>query len=59
VERFEALDRLQQIHESYDAVLIHCRAAGEHVVTIDADAPVDEIHRAIVVQLNTLLEASG
>jgi dTMP kinase len=58
VERFEALDRLQQIHESYDAVLIHCRAAGEHVVTIEADAPVDEIHRAIVVQVDALLEAS-
>jgi len=58
LERFEALDRLRQIHEAYEAVLVHCRARGERVVSIDASATPEDIHAAIVTEIEALVEAT-
>jgi dTMP kinase len=56
LERFEALDRLRQIHETYYAVLVHCRARGEHIVRIPADGDIDEVHALVVAAVDAALE---
>ena len=59
IERFEALDRLRNIHESYDAVLVHCRARGEHIVRIDADGTIEEVHQQVVAAVSAAKDALG
>ena len=59
MERFEALDRLRQIHESYYAVLVHCRAKGEHIVRIPADGTVEEVHALVVAAVEATLTELG
>lgn len=54
-ERFEALDRLRQIQEAYYAVLVHCRARGEHIVRIDASESIDEVHSKVVAAVEATL----
>ena len=54
-ERFEALDKLRQIQEAYYAVLVHCRARGENIVRIDADASVEEVHAAVIAAVEGIL----
>jgi dTMP kinase len=56
LERFEALDRLRQIHEAYYAVLVHCRARGEHIVRIPADGNIDEVHALVVAAVGSTLK---
>ena len=55
-ERFEALDRLRQIQEAYYAVLVHCRARGEHIVRIDASGTVEEVHALVVASVEAKLQ---
>ena len=55
-ERFEALDRLRQIQEAYYAVLVHCRARGEHIVRIDASGTVEEVHGLVVEAVEAKLK---
>ena len=59
LERFEAIDRLRSIAEAYDAVLVHCKARGEHIVRIQADASIEEVHQAVVDAVDTTLKALG
>jgi dTMP kinase len=54
VERFEAIDRLRRIHDAYDAVLVHCRTRGEHIVRIDADATISAVHDRVVAAVAAL-----
>ena len=48
VERFETLDRLRAVAESYESVFTHCRAKGENIFKIDARRSIEEIHQDIV-----------
>ena len=59
LERFEALDRLRSIHEAYDAVLVHCRARGEHIVRIHAGGSIEEVHQMVTAAVQARLEAIG
>ena len=58
LERFEALDRLRSIYEAYEAVLVHCRARGEHIVRIHAGGTIDEVHEKVTAAVQTVLEKS-
>ena len=55
LERFEALDRLRQIHEAYYAVLIHCRARGENIARIPADGSIAEVHALVVAAVSAVI----
>lgn len=59
LERFEAIDRLRSIAEAYDAVLVHCRARGEHIVRIKAHGTIEEVHEAVVDAVSNTLKALG
>jgi dTMP kinase len=56
LERFEALDRLRSIYEAYEAVLVHCRARGEHIVRIHAGGTIEEVHALVTAAVQTRLE---
>lgn len=47
IERFEALDRLRQINDAYESVIVHCRARGERIERIDASGSPQDVHEAI------------
>jgi len=47
MERFEALDRLRQISDAYEAVIVHCRAKGERIERVSASGTPQEVHQAI------------
>ena len=55
VERFETLDRLRSVADSYQTVLAHCRSRGEQILTIDASKSIEEIHQQIVNEVVKLL----
>ncbi|MGB0638601.1 MAG: dTMP kinase [Myxococcota bacterium] len=57
LERFEALDRLRAIYEAYEAVLVHCRARGEHIVRIDARGSIEEVHYRVVAAVEATMES--
>ena len=48
IERFEALDRLRNIHDAYRAVLVHCRSRGEKVVRVSAEGDIDAIAQRVL-----------
>jgi len=56
MERFEALDRLRQISDAYEGVLVHCRARGERIERVSATGTPDEVHQAIRVLVLAVLE---
>mgnify|MGYP002877772352 CR=1 FL=1 len=56
LERFEALDRLRSIYEAYEAVLVHCRARGEHIVRIHAGGSIDDVHGKVAKAVQAVLE---
>lgn len=58
VERFETLDRLRTVAEAYHSVLIHCKNNGEHIVTLDANKSITEIHNEIVGVLQPIMDNS-
>jgi len=47
MERFEAIDRLRQIGDAYEGVIVHCRAQGERIERVAADGTPEEIHLQI------------
>ena len=47
MERFEALDRLRQISDAYEAVIVHCRAKGERIERVQATGTPQEVHALI------------
>ncbi len=56
LERFEALDRLRSIYEAYEAVLVHCRARGEHIVRIHAGGTIDAVHQEVTKAVSAVIE---
>lgn len=57
VERFEALDRLRQIHDAYEAVLVHCRAHGEKVARVDALGSIEDVHAGVLAAVRAHVDA--
>jgi dTMP kinase len=57
VERFETLDHLRSVAESYETVLAYCRSRGENIVKIDASKTIEEIHKLIIGHVEALLES--
>ena len=47
MERFEALDRLRQISDAYESVLVHCKARGERIERINATGTPQEVAQVI------------
>lgn len=56
VERFETLDRLRTVYESYHTVIGHCKTNGENIVKIDASRSIEEIHAEICTHVDNLLD---
>ena len=54
-ERFEALDRLREIQDAYDAVVVHCRSRGENIVRVDASPSVEAVHSMIIEAVETVI----
>ena len=59
VERFETLDKLRSIANSYKKVLDFCQQNGEHIVEIDAKMSIEEIHQLIISHVATLLAVNS
>ena len=55
VERFETLDRLRSIAQSYERVIQYCTEQGENIVCIDATQTIDEIHDTICQHVEPML----
>ncbi|MCK6503019.1 dTMP kinase [Myxococcota bacterium] len=47
-DRFEALDRLRAVHDSYEAVVVLTRSQGERVCRVDAQGSVEQVHARVV-----------
>ena len=56
VERFEAIDRLRQISDAYEGVIVHCRARGERIERVDATGTPDEVHQRICLLVLEVIE---
>jgi dTMP kinase len=54
-ERFEALDRLREIQDNYESVIVQCRSRGENIVRVDASPSVEAVHVAVVAAVIGLL----
>jgi dTMP kinase len=54
-ERFEALDRLREIQDAYDSVVVHCRSRGENIVRVDASPSVDVVHAEVIASVQALV----
>ena len=57
IERFETLDRLRSISQSYNRVLDHCQKRGEHLLCLDATQSIEEIHELICIEVASLMES--
>ena len=57
VERFETLDRLRSISQSYNRVLDHCKKHGEQLLCLDATQSIEEIHEQICIEVASLMES--
>ena len=57
IERFETLDRLRSISQSYNRVLDHCQKRGEHLLCLDATQSIEEIHEQICIEIASLMES--
>jgi dTMP kinase len=55
---YEGADHLRDLADRYHAILQELEAAGEPVVRIDAEAPLDRVHDAICREVNARLELS-
>jgi dTMP kinase len=56
LERFEALDRLRQISDAYEGVIVHCRTQGERIERVQAHKNPSEVHQVICDHVLALLE---
>ncbi len=54
-ERFEALDRLREIEDAYESVVVHCRSRGENIVRVDASPAVEAVHAEVIDSVRSLL----
>lgn len=57
IERFEALDRLRQIHDAYEAVLVHCRSHGEKIERVSALGSIEDVHARVLRAVRGHLDA--
>ncbi len=55
-ERFEALHRLRDIRDAYEAVVVHCRTRGERIERVNGAGSPEQVHAAIVELVATLRE---
>jgi len=51
---YERRDRLEAISDAYDGVLKHLIARGDPIVSVDGEAPIDEVEQAIRAALKPL-----
>ena len=54
-DRFEELERLRQIQDAYESVLVLCRTRGERIARVDASGTRDEVTAAILAHLAPLV----
>lgn len=54
-DRFEELERLRQIRDAYEAVLVLCRARGERIARINASGTRDAVFASILDHVAPLL----
>lgn len=57
VERFETLDRLRSISQSYGRVIRYCQERGDALVCLDATQSIEEIHEQICEEITTLIQS--
>ena len=57
VERFETLDRLRSISQSYRRVIQYCQERGDTLVCLDATQSIEEIHEQICVEITKLIQS--
>jgi dTMP kinase len=55
MERFETLDKLRTISQSYDKVIQYCKSKGENIICIDATQTINEIHESICQYIQPML----
>ena len=56
-ERFETLDRLRSISQSYSRVIEYCQQRGDHLICLDATQSIEEIHEQICIEVASLMES--
>ena len=59
VERFETLDRLRNVADSYETVYNMCKQRGENIIKIDATQSIEEMHAQIVRHVEALLQSNA
>lgn len=59
VERFETLDRLRNVADSYETVYTMCKQRGENIIKIDATQSIEEMHAQIVRHVEALLQSNA
>ena len=57
VERFETLDRLRSISQSYSRVIQYCQERGDMLICLDATQSIEEIHEQICEEITKLVES--
>ena len=57
VERFETLDSLRSIYQSYNRVVDYCQKGGDHILCLDATQSIEEIHEQICLEVASLMES--
>jgi dTMP kinase len=55
IERFETLDRLRSIAQSYNRVIEYCQHRGEQILCLDATQSIEEIHERICAEIEPLM----
>ena len=55
IERFETLDRLRSIAQSYNQVIEYCQNRGERILCLDATQSIEEIHERICDEIEPLM----
>ena len=56
-ERFETLDRLRSISQSYSRVIEYFQQRGEHILCLDATQSIEEIHELICIEVSSMMES--
>ena len=57
VERFETLDKLRSISQSYRHVIQYCEERGDTLVCLDATQSIEEIHEQICEKITALIQS--
>ena len=54
IERFETLDRLRNVADSYESVFGYCKNRNQNIMKLDATKSIEEIHAKIVAAVSEL-----